>query len=138
MEGRLLPGFDILLPDSSTYLNTNNIPIGKPSIFIGFSPFCIHCQEETRDIINHIDRFKNIQIYFVTAFPFHDMKTYYKYFKLASFSNVTMGRDSSDVFLRYFKAKGVPYTLVFDSQKRLKKVMSERFDAPKLAQIAAE
>lgn len=138
LEGRLLPSFNILLPDSSTHLNTADIPIGKPLIFIGFSPVCTHCQQETRDIISHIDQFNQAQIYFVTAFPFKDMKVYYKYFKLAKYPNITMGVDIKDYFLPYFKARGVPYTAVFDSKKRLKKVMSDRFDATELAKVVSE
>ncbi len=138
MEGRLLPSLELLLPDSTTHLYTAEIAVGKPLIFVGFSPFCIHCQEETREIISHIDQFKEAQIYFVTPYPFSDMKVYYKYFKLAKYSNITMGVDLKGYFLPYFKARGVPYTVVYDSKKRLKKVMTEGFSANRLAQAAAE
>ena len=138
MEGRLLPSFDLLLPDSTTHLNTSDIPSGKPMIFIGFSPICIHCQQLTGDIINHIDQFKSVQIYFVTTFPFINMKGYYKYFKLTKYPNITMAWDQKDFFLTHFKAAGVPYTIVFDAKKRVKQVMSTHFDASQLAKIANE
>jgi hypothetical protein len=138
MEGRLLPGFDILLPDSSTHLNTAEIPAGKPLIFIGFSPICTHCIQETKNIISHIDQFKETRIYFVTVFPFYDMKVYYQYFKLAQYPNITMGVDLNNYYLPYFKAPGVPYTIIFDSKKRLKQVMSDRFDISDLAKAVSE
>ena len=138
LEGRLLPSFKILLPDSVTKLNTVDIPTGKSLIFIGFSPVCTHCQQETREIISHIDKFTNTQIYLVTPFPFKDMKVYYRYFKLGKYSNITIGVDSSNSYLSYFKAPGVPYTVVFDSKKRVKKVMSDRFDIDDLAKATSE
>jgi thiol-disulfide isomerase/thioredoxin len=138
MEGRHLPSFDILLPDSTTLLNTEDIPTGKPIIFIGFSPTCTHCQAETRDVISHIDQLKNTQIYFVTPFPFKDMKMYYRYFKLANYPNIKIGTDLKDKFLTYFKASGVPYTVIFDSKKRVKQVISSRFDITKLTKAANE
>jgi hypothetical protein len=138
MEGRLLPSFELLLPDSSTHLNTADIPVGKPLVFIGFSPICTHCMQETKEIISHIDQLKETQIYFVTTFPFKDMKVYYQYFKMAKYANITMGNDLKDYFLPYFKASGVPYTVVFDSKKRLKQVMSDRFDADELVKAVSE
>ena len=138
MEGRLLPKFDLLLTDSATHLNTTDIPIGQPVIVVGFSPYCIHCQAETRDLIKHMQQLKNTRIYFVTAFPFRPMKEFYKVFKLAKYPNIVMGRDSSDYFLTYFKATGVPYTAIFDSKKRLKQVMPGEAKATMVAQFATE
>lgn len=119
MEGRSLPSFDVQLVDSVTRLNTANIPKGKPFIIIGFSPWCKHCQEETRDIITHIRDFKNCRIYFFTPMPFADMRTYYRYFKLSRYPNIIMGRDINNTFFPYFKAWGTPYTAVFDQQKKV-------------------
>jgi len=138
MEGRLLPTFDLLLPDSVTHFNTANIPTGKPFVVIGFEPFCTHCQAETQDIVQHIQQLKDISIYYVTPYPFSQMKLFYTHYKLAQYHNVLMGRDSTASFLFYFKAPGVPYTAVFDSQKRLKKVFMAQIDAKSLAQAVKE
>lgn len=138
MEGRLLPSFNLLLPDSLTHLNTVDIPTGKPLIIIGFSPWCIHCQAETRDIIQHIQQFKNARIYYVTPMPFSQMKTFYRYFKLSQYSNITMGQDTTNTFMSYFKAKGVPYIAIFDSKKRLQEALNTQVSATKLAQLAVE
>jgi len=134
-EGRLLPAFDILLTDSTTHLNTADIPTGEPVIVVAFSPWCTHCQAETRDIIRHMQQFKDTRIYYVTPFPFNEMKVFYKAFKLDQYQNVVMGRDPKDYFLSYFKATGVPYTAVFDSQKRLKVIMTGQANAMKIAEV---
>lgn len=138
LEGRLLPSFNLLLPDSSTYLNTTDIPAGKPLIFVGFSPVCVHCQTETRAIIKNIDRFKDARIYFVTTYPFTDMKVYYQYFKLAAYPNITMGADTKDYFFPYFKAHSIPYFAIYDSKKRLKQAIVGEYDINALAKITLE
>jgi len=138
LEGRLLPSFDLLLTDSTTHLNTADIPTGQPVIVIGFSPWCTHCQAETRDIIKNMPELKNTKIYYVTAYPFDQMKVFYKAFKLEKYPNIVMGRDVKDYFLPYFKANGVPYTAVFDSKKRLKQVFGGETRADTLAKVAAE
>lgn len=138
LEGRLLPDFDILLPDSVTHLNSADIPTGKPIIFIGFSPTCKHCGAETEDIVKHITKFVGIRIYFVTPYSFHEMRGFYKYFKLNNYPGITMGRDSSDYFMTYFKADGVPFTAIFDSKKRLKQVIGSQADWTQLVKAAGE
>jgi thiol-disulfide isomerase/thioredoxin len=132
MEGRLLPSFDLLLPDSLTHFNTADIPTGNPFVVIGFQPWCTHCQAETQDIIQHIQQLKGISIYYVTPYPFWQMKAFYKHYQLQQYSNIIMGRDSQGNFFSYFKATSVPYTAVFDAQKRLKKVFSLQTDAKSL------
>jgi hypothetical protein len=138
LEGRLLPSFNLLLPDSVTWLNTNDISIGKPIIMIGFDPFCRHCQEETADIIKNIKQFQNTRIYWVTPYKFNDMKQFYSAFRLSTHPNTTIGQDSANVFMKYIKATGVPYTAVFDSKKRLKTVFPGQVSADDLAKAAAE
>jgi hypothetical protein len=137
MEGRLLPSFDLLLIDSS-YVNTKDIPTGKPLILIGFSPTCTHCGAEADDLLKNIDRLKDARIYFVTPFPYAQMRGFFRYFRMKRYPNVSMGRDSSDLFLPYFKASGVPFTAVFDSQKRLKKAFDGQTNADALAKAILE
>ena len=138
MEGRMIPSFELLLPDSTTHLNTADIPAGKPIIVIGFQPWCTHCQAETRDIIKNIQKFKDIQIYYVTPYPFNQMKTFYRAFKLSQYPNIIMGQDAKNTFMNYFKARGVPYIAIFDSKKRLLQAINSQFDAQRLAKLAAE
>jgi len=138
MEGRPLPSFNLLLADSVTFLNTENIPGGSPLIAIGFAPSCKHCQAETWDILQHLDSLKNSRILFITSYPFGEMKLFYQYFKLAGHPNIIMGRDTGDFFLRYFRATGVPYTTVYDSKKRLKLAMQSQAHASDLIKAVAE
>ena len=121
-----------------TNLNTDDIPTGNPLIIIGFSPWCIHCQAETRDIIRNIDQFKNIRIYYLTPFPFEQMETFYRAFKLSRYPNIVMARDSANTFMSYFKAKGVPFIGVFDSRKRLLEAVNSQIDAKKLIKMAVK
>jgi uncharacterized membrane protein YphA (DoxX/SURF4 family)/thiol-disulfide isomerase/thioredoxin len=138
MEGRLLPDFDLLLPDSVTHFNTANIPTGKPFVVIGFDPFCAHCQAETQDIIKNIQRLKNVSIYYVTPYPLWEIKAFYQHFKLERYPNITIGRDYRDVFFREFRSTVVPYTAVFDSRRRLKQVFAHQTDAKSLATATSE
>jgi len=138
MEGRLLPSFDLLLPDSVTHFNTVLIPTGKPFIIIGFDPFCTHCQAEAVDVIKNMQQLKDVSIYFVTPYPFWKMKAFYRHFKLNLYPNITVGNDYRNVFFQQYKTRMVPYTAVFDSQKRLKQVFASQADAKSLVKAVQE
>jgi hypothetical protein len=138
LEGRLLPSFDLQLTDSTTHMNTADIPTGNSFIIIGFSPECKHCGAETDDIIKNIAQFRGMPIYFVTPFPYSEMKGFYHHFKLTRYQNIIMGRDSSNFFMSYFKAGGVPFTTVFDSKKRLKVVINNQANAKNLLRAAEQ
>jgi len=138
MEGSPLPAFKLQLQDSVSFINTADIPTGSALVFIGFSPTCTHCQSEAADIVAHIKDFKQAQIYFVTDSPFGQMKTFYNHFKLKDYSNIIIGRDSANIFMKYFKASSVPYITVYDSQKRLKQVMNKQVSSSDIIQAINE
>ena len=133
LEGRLLPDFSLLLPDSLTRLNTADIPTGKPFIMVGFSPYCIHCQAEILDIVHHIKRFGDTTIYLVTAFPYSDMKKLYEAYHLEKYPNIVTAVDKKGFFLRYFKASSIPYAAIYDAKKRLKGVIIGQTNADLLS-----
>src|SRR5258708_38332898 len=76
LEGQLLPKFDLLLSDSTSWLNTSSIQTGKPIVLFYFSPYCPYCMAQTKVIIDNIDKLKNVQIYMVTNYPFGAMKSF--------------------------------------------------------------
>jgi thiol:disulfide interchange protein len=52
---------------------------------------------------------------------------------LKDFSNIHVGQDSANIFLKSFKATGLPFNTVFSAQKRLKKAITGEIDAATLA-----
>jgi hypothetical protein len=135
LEGRTLPDINLQLPDSITYFNTAEIPVGKPFIVIAFDPWCKHCQELTTDIVDHIQEFKDTHIYYISPFDFNKMGIFYRYFELKKFSNVIFGRDTANVFLPYFQSSLIPFVAIFDSKKRLQTVIGGQMNAAQIARL---
>jgi thiol-disulfide isomerase/thioredoxin len=138
LEGRELPAFNLLLLDSTSRFNTADIAAGQPFIVFGFSPTCKHCQAETKDIIEHMDQLKNIKVYFVTGDKFTDMKMFYRYFNLARFPDIVMGRDEKFTFFKTFKVATIPFAAIFDSHKRLIEAFPYQTTAMQLVQVVKE
>jgi len=108
LEGRRIPSIPLLLPDSTTWLNSKGIPAGKPFIVMGFSPWCSHCQALTVDIKAHMKDFKDTRIYYITPDSFKNMQAFYRYFKLSQYPNIVMGHDSANLFFQFFGANTTP------------------------------
>lgn len=118
-EGKPLPEFSLLLTDSSSSLKSRDIPSGKPIVLFYLSPFCPFCKAQTKAITEGMDELKNFQFYFVSDFPLSDVKRFYTNYKLADYPNITIGLDTSNAIRDYFEISGVPFTAVYDKNKKL-------------------
>jgi hypothetical protein len=122
-EGKPMPSFGLLLPDSSTHIQTASIKEGKPVILFSFGPYCPYSRAQMDDMISHMDDLKNYQLYIFTNAPFRDMKVFYNSYPFSKYPNITVGADYADFFGRYYGAEGVPYIAVYDSHKLLKQAL---------------
>ena len=118
-EGKPIPQFSLLLPDSISYFNTKSLPAGKPVVMFLFSPQCPYCKAQVRAITEDINELKDIQFLIFTIPPFNGMKTFYDEFKLANYKNITTGIDTGNFFGNYFKTVQVPYLAIYGKNQKL-------------------
>jgi thiol-disulfide isomerase/thioredoxin len=121
-EGKSLPEFSILLPDSTTWLHSRDIPANKPFVLFVFSPFCPFCKAETKKIIEDNDLLKDIHFYFISRYPLSAVKTYINEFHLDKQPNITVGLDSASFIYDYLETPGFPYIAIYGKNKKLNKV----------------
>ena len=114
-----LPPINILLTDSITRFTEKDIPKNQPVFIILFSPDCDHCQKETEELIDNLDKFKKIKIVMVTVLPFDKMKTFYKFNKFGRFKNITVGWDKSFILTTFYRIKNFPYLAFYDKKGML-------------------
>ena len=136
LEGKPIPSFDLLLQDSATHLNTGLIPAGEPVVFFYFSPYCPYCRAQMQNLIANIKDLQGIRFILVTAFPYSDMKAFYKHYDLARYSNITIGEDYKQAFGDYFRTSQVPYLAVYDKQRKLKQVNLGKLYSNEIKDIA--
>jgi thioredoxin-related protein len=119
-----LPAFNIRLMDSVTIYNTYNIPEGRKTILLFFSPDCKHCQALFRDLTKNMDSLKKVDFYIMS--PIHDMqmiRDFYKEYHLADFKNIkVIGRDYEYFFITYYGVKSFPDMALYDEHKKLNKL----------------
>ena len=124
---RNMPPLKILLVDSTTRILSSSIPAGEPIVFIYFQPDCIHCQQETSDLLRHIGEFSNVRLYFITPKYRPMLKEFYKHFNLGEYKNIKVGVDEDMLFYNHFQSTKVPFLAIFNRDKRLVKVHAGTF-----------
>jgi len=137
-EGKGLPSFDLLLYDSTTYFNTNNIPAGEPVVLFYFSPQCPYCRAQMEEIIKDISTLKNIRFYVFTTWPFREMKDFYNHYQLYKYPNIMVGVNYTNFFIDYFKVQGVPYTAIYSKDKHLNNAFLGKIHVKQIKKIAEE
>lgn len=120
-EGQPIPAFNVLLTDSTTWLNTSTLPSDKPIVLFYFTPYCPYCKAQTKEIIEDIDKLKNIRFYFISSFPIPLLKEYNKDFNLSKYPNITIGMDTANAVSDYFEIVGVPYMAIYGKNRKLSK-----------------
>jgi hypothetical protein len=137
-EGKVLPAFDLVLPDSVTHFNSGDIPTGKPFIVVDFSPYCPHCRGDITVITKNIGKFQHTHIYLVTSFSIPELRDFYEKFQLQKYPGITVGMDKKDSFLSFFDVHMIPFTAIYDDKKRLSRAITGRADMATLSRCLNE
>jgi thiol-disulfide isomerase/thioredoxin len=114
-----LPAFNLLELDSATTFNTFNIPEGRPTILMFYSPDCDHCQMVTDTMVHHMNELKDVQIYMLTIMTIAESKKFAAKLHLEKYKNIRLFKDPDFFFPRFYKASYVPYIVVYDRHKKL-------------------
>jgi thiol-disulfide isomerase/thioredoxin len=120
-EGSTMPNLNILLSDSTGYFNTASIKNGKPTIFFYFKPTCPYCRLQTRRIVNNMKEYKDVNFCMIAYKPLKQLEKYRQEFEIEKYSNVKIGRDTGYGFVKLFPIPTVPFTAVYNREKKLVK-----------------
>jgi thiol-disulfide isomerase/thioredoxin len=131
-EGKPLPSFTVLLPDSTVHSIKNEMIPGKRVLIFVFSPNCPYSRMQIRDILKNEIKFRNFQILAVTPYSFAEMKDFYLNFGLNDYSNIITGVDVYNFFCNYMNIHTVPYFAIYGKDKKLKKAFSGLTDVTHL------
>ena len=130
-----LPAFNLLLQDSATVFNTYNIPEGRPTILMFFSPDCDHCQKTTEAIMEKIDSLQGVNIVFLTPMSLGLLRPFASKMLLNDRKNITVGKDYEFFFYRFYGANFVPYIAIYDRKKKFVKMWEGRVKIEDLMQV---
>jgi peroxiredoxin len=121
-----LPFFKIISLDSSKCINTADLHTGKPILFMYFGPNCEVCQQETKELIKHLDALQNIDIYMISNESTESSKRFSQFFRLDTIQNIFIGSDYDYTFFNIYSPNSIPFLAIYDSKKNLKKLYREK------------
>lgn len=127
-----VPPLKLLLIDSTTQFTEKDLEKDKAVFVILFSPDCEHCKKGTEELIDNIDKFKDIQIVMTTILPFDKMKEFYTTYKLDRFKNITVGRDQFFLLPTFYRIKNMPYFAFYDKKGNLIDTAEGALPVPKV------
>lgn len=112
-----LPEFTYYTMDGAKYTN-HNLNANSNVMIVYYNPLCELCREETKEILNNIDYFKNIQIVMISPNTKEEIMSFINELNLNKYTQITLLHDPDDVFYKQFQATGYP-TLYLYNEKRV-------------------
>ncbi|WP_133526841.1 TlpA family protein disulfide reductase [Flavobacterium sp. 245] len=96
-----------------------NLKEGIPNLFVYFNSECEYCNEEAKIIKQNIDKFKNIQLIFVSLEKPQLIKMFAVKHQLTAYNNVHFLCDSKVTFATTFDVKSLPCLVLYDKNQKL-------------------
>jgi thiol-disulfide isomerase/thioredoxin len=126
------PPVRLLLTDSVNYFTKEDLNKKTAVLYMLFNPDCDHCKKETEDILQNIDKFKNIQIIMATFMSFHMMKDFYDRFDLSKYENIVVGQDENYFLPPFYMARNLPFLALYNKKHELLTVFEGSHGVPEI------
>lgn len=113
------PPVKLLLSDSITWYQKDDLPKKTAVLMMYFNPTCDHCQHETEDIVKNIDKFRDIHIVMATAMHFDSMRVFKERYRLGNFKNIVVGYDPGFFLMTFYQVHSLPFLALYNRWKEL-------------------
>ncbi|WP_310559151.1 redoxin domain-containing protein [Flavobacterium sp.] len=113
-----IPVFNYKKIDGTAFTN-QNLKQNSKTIFIYFNSECEFCNEEAKMIQENIDKFNNVQLFFVSFEKPNLLSAFATKYKLSSYDNVTFICDSKTTFSTTFDIHSMPCLVLYDKNQKL-------------------
>jgi thiol-disulfide isomerase/thioredoxin len=113
------PPVKILLTDSSTVFTKESLDKKSPVLLMFFDPSCDHCKKETAELVEKMDKLKDVQIVMVSYRPLTDIKTFAEFYGLTKFKNIVMGQDIHFFLPSFYNISFFPFLAFYNKKKEL-------------------
>ncbi len=113
-----IPKFELLSLNNKLYSNLSITP-SYPVIFIFFNSECDFCQHEAQSISENLNKFKEIQIIFISEEPIKKIKQFSNKYNLNHQPKIHFLYDRLGNFSNRFNIRSIPYILIYNKNQML-------------------
>ena len=89
------------------------------TLFVYYNSECDFCNEETQMIKDNIEKFKDVQLVFISFEKKEQINAFAEKYKLTSYDNVHFLCDSKVTFATTFDVKSLPCLVLYDKDQKL-------------------
>jgi thiol-disulfide isomerase/thioredoxin len=119
LKTKQVPGFKLLLMDSSTLFYKYQLKKKMPTVIIYFNPDCDHCQHEAKSLVDSIKYVRHIQFVFASYAKFDEIKDFDLQYHLSEQPNIKVGRDEKYFIPVFYKVRFTPFLAIYDKNGNL-------------------
>ncbi len=113
------PPVKLLLTDSSTVYQRDDLPKKTPVMLMYFHPKCEHCQHLAEEIADNSEKLKNIHIVMATSMQFDSLKTFRQKYLPGDHKNIVIAFDPGFFLMDYFRVNRMPFIALYNEWKEL-------------------
>lgn len=111
-----LPVFNLIkLPDSSAFTR-DALSRRKATMIMLFSPDCDHCIQATKDLLQQIHLFKEVQVLMVSSIDYTMIQAFYRNNNIADHPNIQMARDASFYLGTFYNLQQYPSVYLYNKK----------------------
>ncbi len=109
-----IPSAKLVKTDGTNVIFRNLLQKTKPTVILLFSPECDHCQEQTKEIVSHIEELSKVNFILVSNKPVAMLQKFAKKYGTNKCKNITLVQDATNQLCRYYDVGGYPSLLVLN------------------------
>jgi hypothetical protein len=68
-----------------------------------------------------MDILQDVRFLLLSVAYFYDVKVYEEKYQLKKYDNITLGLDYSNIFLSYYGIDRIPFLVIYDKEKKIKR-----------------
>src|SRR6187551_449048 len=116
---RKVPPFHIQLANGDS-LVSKQLKKNLPVMVVYFDPTCEHCEAFTRDLLEKINSFNNIQIDYITYTTISEIQKFERDFNLKKYYNSTLRTEGdSFIYQKFYFVSKFPFIALYDKKGML-------------------
>ena len=113
-----LPNMPLLTTEGA---QVNPQSLSGKVVLVLFQPDCDHCQREAEAIHQHLEKFDDYSIYFITYAPMADIQQFARDYQLSGLDNVVFTLSEVQPILDNFGSIPTPSLYIYSDQQQLVK-----------------
>ena len=115
---KIIPDFEYQNINGGNYIN-KDLKKDIQTLFVYYNSECDFCNEETQMIKDNIEKFKDVQLVFISFEKKEQINAFAEKYKLTSYDNVHFLCDSKVTFATTFDVKSLPCLVLYDKDQKL-------------------